>query len=174
MNAMRNLRDSVRYERLGLQRLGARIGGPGATIEGHWRTVIVSMILVFACFFAIGRASRVRDASHAAIPSTLQAASVRAGIPVGLAGGPLLGGAIPIARRTSPKVTRRPTNPSAPQGTNPSASAPSQPFTTETPQATLAPAPSESTSATAHTPPASSTHGSSRPSSGGGSFDSSE
>jgi hypothetical protein len=162
--------------RRGYARGGGRIGGPGATMAGHWPALIVSVIVVFACFFALGRAGRGGEAVHAEVPSTLLAAtSVRAEIPVGLAGGPLLEGAIPLAARVRPKVAPRRTAPAPSSGTNLNASVPAQSLAAEAPQEpTPAPAPTVPSSATSPPPATSPTRSSSHPSSGGGSFDTSE
>lgn len=191
MSSMREVIDSVRYERLGV-----RIGGPGATIEGHWPALIVSMIVVFACFFAIGRTGHSGSSSHGEAPSTLQAASGRAAIPAALAGGPPIEGAIPIAIATaaSRQVQVQPKPRSISTGTALSASAPVRSFTAESPQASTttsrpeslspstsvpasAPAPSTSTGesgSSSQAPAKSQARSPASSSSGGGSFDSSE
>ena len=50
MSTVRNTLNVVRYDWLGV-----RIGGPGASMRGLWPMLIVTLLVVFGCFFAIGR-----------------------------------------------------------------------------------------------------------------------
>ena len=50
MSTVRNTLNVVRYDWLGV-----RIGGPGASMRGLWPVLIVALLVVFGCFFAIGR-----------------------------------------------------------------------------------------------------------------------
>lgn len=52
MSAPRNSLDVVRYDWLGV-----RIGGPGASMSGLWPVTIVATLVIFGCFFAVGRLS---------------------------------------------------------------------------------------------------------------------
>jgi hypothetical protein len=102
MSTMRQAIDNLRYRWLDI-----RIGGPDATLRGQWVVVSLSLVLVFACFFAIGRFRAGGGASSpAAAPSALAGASGRAAIPAGLSGGSPIAGAVPVAIAVKP---RRPT-----------------------------------------------------------------
>jgi len=84
MSTVRNTLNVVRYDWLGV-----RIGGPGASMRGLWPVLIVALLVVFGCFFAIGRlfagggspleGSSAAPVAHAAIPSGLQGGSPIAG-----------------------------------------------------------------------------------------------
>jgi len=84
MSTVRNTFNVVRYDWLGV-----RIGGPGASMRGLWPVLIVALLVVFGCFFAIGRlfagggspleGSSAAPVAHAAIPSGLQGGSPIAG-----------------------------------------------------------------------------------------------
>jgi hypothetical protein len=202
MSALRQAIDNVRYERLGgrvserIRRLGdrfdVRIGGPEATIEGHWAALIVSMIVVFACFFAIGRAMHTGGSAPGEAPSTRPAAPGRAEIPAALAGAPPTEGTIPTAIVTAAarRLRAQPKPRSTSTGSALSASAAARSFTGESSESTTTPSQSESsgTSAPASAPPArtgetgasspapakSEAHSPSGASGGGGSFDTSE
>jgi hypothetical protein len=52
MSTPRNSLEVVRYDWLGV-----RIGGPGASMRGLWPVLIVAVVVVFGCFFAVGRLS---------------------------------------------------------------------------------------------------------------------
>lgn len=52
MSTPRSNLEVVRYDWLGV-----RIGGPGATMRGLWPVLIGAVVVVFGCFFAIGRLS---------------------------------------------------------------------------------------------------------------------
>jgi hypothetical protein len=86
MSNVRNALNAVRYDWLGV-----RIGGPGATMRGLWPMLIVTMIVVFGCFFAIGRVF-----AHVSTPTENSAAPVKhAAIPGGLNGGSPVAGEVP-------------------------------------------------------------------------------
>jgi hypothetical protein len=86
MNGMRNALNAVRYDWLGV-----RIGGPGASMRGLWPVLIVTIIVVFGCFFAIGRVF-----AHVSTPTENSAAPVKhAAIPGGLNGGSPVAGDVP-------------------------------------------------------------------------------
>jgi len=84
MSTVRNTLNVVRYDWLGL-----RIGGPGASMRGLWPVLIVAILVVFGCFFAIGRlfvdggspaeSSSAAPVAHAAIPRQLRGGSPIAG-----------------------------------------------------------------------------------------------
>jgi hypothetical protein len=84
MSTVRNTLNVVRYDWLGV-----RIGGPGASMRGLWPVLIVALLVVFGCFFAIGRlfagggspleGSSAAPVAHAAIPSALHGGSPIAG-----------------------------------------------------------------------------------------------
>jgi hypothetical protein len=91
MSAVRNTLNVVRYDWLGV-----RIGGPGASMRGLWPVLIVALLVVFGCFFAIGRllagggspleGSSAAPVAHAAIPSALRGGSPIAGeVPASIA-----------------------------------------------------------------------------------------
>ena len=204
MSALRQAIDSVRYERLGgrlsgrigrlSERFDVRIGGPDATIEGHWAALIVSMIVVFACFFAIGRAMHAGGSASGEAPSTRQAASDRPAIPAALEGAPPTEGAIPsaIATAAARHLRERPKPRSIPTGSALSASAPARSFTGESSQSTTttsqsessgtetsapvsAPAPpSRTVESRSSSPAPAKSEAHSPPPGGGGSFDTSE
>jgi hypothetical protein len=99
------------------QWLGLRVGGPGATMRGHWTILSVSIVVVFAGFFAIGRAARGGQASgsRAEAPAALQGSSGHAAIPDSLSGRSPIAGAVPVdivpPRRPQPAKTQRATAP---------------------------------------------------------------
>src|SRR4029077_19587659 len=66
------------------------IGAAGAhmRIERHWLALAASMLVVFACFFAIGRARDPGSAPVGEPPSPLHAASVKVAIPTALDSAP--------------------------------------------------------------------------------------
>lgn len=93
MSAVRNTLNAVRYDWLGV-----RIGGPGASMRGLWPVLIVAMIVVFGCFFAIGRVF-----ADASTPTENSAAPVKhAAIPGGLNGGSPVAGQVPSSISTPP------------------------------------------------------------------------
>jgi hypothetical protein len=185
MSALRQAIDNMRYERFGV-----RIGGPDATIEGYWVALIVAMIVVFACFFAIGRTIHTGGSSAGEAHSTRQPASGTAVIPTALAGSPPTDGAMPtaIATAAARRLRAQPKPRAISTASALSASAPARSFTAESPRSTTTTESESSASTPAPAPaPAPSSSpvesGSSSPapakskapsSSGGGSFDSSE
>jgi hypothetical protein len=195
MSALREAIDNMRDERF-FGRFGVRIGGPDATLEGHWAALIVSMIVVFVCFFAIGRTVSAGGSPQGEAPSTRQAASGRAAIPTALAGSPPTDGAIPtaIATAAARRLRVQPKPRAISTASALSASAPARSFNAQSRQSTTTaqsessasaaapvPAPAPPTSAVeppsstpAPAPAKSPAHSPASSSSGGGSFDTSE
>jgi len=192
MSSVRQAFDDLRYRWLDL-----RIGGPDATLRGHWVVLSLSLVLVFACFFAIGRyRSGGGGGSPGAGPSTLASPSGQAAIPTGLSGGPPIAGAVPVAIAVKPRprpevqpapssepareasaqsLTTGETSGSESASESPSASAPapeSAPQPKPEPTPTKAAAPSHGGGGSGASGPRS-PQGASKPS-GGASFDSSE
>jgi uncharacterized membrane protein YgcG len=89
--------------------LSLPIGGPGATVRGRWTALLLSTLVVFACFFALGRittsSGRQVDVSP---PAALEGSAARAAIPVGLSGASPAAGAVPVAIVAKPSPTPRP------------------------------------------------------------------
>jgi hypothetical protein len=99
MSTMRQAMGNLRYQWLGL-----RIDGLDATLRGRWVVLSVSLVLVFACFFAIGRHRAGGGAASAAgTPSALVGPSGQAPIPTGLSGGSPIAGAVPVAIAVKPR-----------------------------------------------------------------------
>ncbi len=170
MNTMRDAINVVRYDWFGL-----RIGGRGASMRGLWPVLIVASVLIFGCFFVVGRMTA--GGAPAAETSSSQRVA-HAAIPGGLHGGSPVAGGVPSAIVTPP-VRRAPTQALAaetsasepPAATTSSANAPSVPQPKSSPVPTPVPA-------QASPPPTKSSGSASKPSSsggsgGGGSFDSS-
>jgi hypothetical protein len=106
MNAVRERIGYLRY-----RWLAVGIGGPDATLQGQRLVLIVSLALVFACFFAIGRLHvGGGTAGSAATPSALVGPDGRPAIPAGLSGGSPIDGAVPaaIAVKPAPRPAVRP------------------------------------------------------------------
>jgi hypothetical protein len=82
---------NARYDRFAV-----RIGGPDASMKGQWPTVLLASVVVFVCFFAVGRLSTSRT-SHGEPSSALRAFSRRAAIPAGLRGDSPIAGSVPSA-----------------------------------------------------------------------------
>jgi hypothetical protein len=188
VNAVRRAVINVRHVRhTRYEWLGVRIGGPGASMKGQWPTLLAAVVVVFACFFVIGRLGSASP-SHGEPSSALRAFSGRAAIPGGLRGDSPIAGTVPSA--IAPRPVRRASTPAAsanseastalpqPLAENASRSSAQSPTVQAAP--VLQPAPIKASS-----PAASPQHGSSagqpsssgggtHPSSGGGSFDSSE
>lgn len=111
VSAMRDALETLRY-----RWLGPPIGGPDATLRGQWVAVVLSAIVVFACFFVLGRHTRSAAPSAGSAPVQLEGASSRAAIPAELSGGSPIAGAVPVAivakprpqtpARTQPTVAR--------------------------------------------------------------------
>jgi hypothetical protein len=166
------------------------VAGRLPSIERHWLALIAAMLVVFACFFAIGSMGHPSSAPSGEPPSTLHAASVRAAIPIALGSVPPIEAnkaleAIAVANR---RATPRPSEPAVaiarsltavPASVQPVVSEASSPVSGEQAAPTSSSEPAHSESA----PPAqapkpsrpagTSGNGHSRSSSGGGSFDSS-
>jgi hypothetical protein len=99
---MRQTIDEFRY-----RWIGVRIGGPDATLRGHWALLSVSLLVVFACFFAMGRLRTGSGAgSPAAAPSAAVGPSGQPAIPTGLSGGSPIAGAVPVAITVKPRPRR--------------------------------------------------------------------
>jgi hypothetical protein len=154
MSTVRHAIDNLRY-----QWLGVRIGGPDATLRGQWALLSVSLLLVFGCFFAIGRLRHGGGATPAAAPSALAAQAGRGAVPAGLSGGSPIAGAVPIAIAVKP--ARPPAQPAAseselraasPVQSPAAAAAGSEPPSTETGAATVQPPASTPAPAPVHTP----------------------
>lgn len=97
MNGVRDAMYNLRY-----QWLSVRIGGPGATLRGQGAVLSVSLLLVFGCFFAIGRMRHSGGAVPAPAPSALQAPDGQGAVPAGLSGGSPIAGAVPVAIAVKP------------------------------------------------------------------------
>jgi len=181
MSTVRNTLNVVRYDWLGV-----RIGGPGASMRGLWPVVIVAIVVVFGCFFAIGRLL----AGTAPTEGSTAAPVARAAIPAELRGGTPIPAEVPDS--ISQPLPRRSAAPASGtqvlRATVPGQSFAGQTATTEASaasQAESAPAPeSAPTQATSQSPgsgkPAGGSSGggsrgrSGGTAAGGGSFDSSE
>lgn len=103
MSAPRNNLDVVRYDWLGV-----RIGGPGASMHGSWPVLIVAMLVVFGCFFAVGRLSAGGGSPR---QGSSAAPVARAAVPGKLRGGTPIPAEVPSAiaqppRRTAPPAKR--------------------------------------------------------------------
>jgi hypothetical protein len=99
MSRAREAIDDLRY-----RWLGVHIGGPDATLRGQWAAVSLSLVLVFACFFAIGRLrAGGGGASPAATPAALVSPAGQSAIPTGLSGGSPIAGAVPVAIAVRPR-----------------------------------------------------------------------
>jgi uncharacterized membrane protein YgcG len=103
MSTPRDSLEVVRYDWLGV-----RIGGPGASMHGSWPVLIVAVLVVFGCFFAVGRLS----AGGGSPKQGSSAAPVaRAAVPGKLRGGTPIPAEVPSAiaqppRRTAPPAKR--------------------------------------------------------------------
>lgn len=100
VNAVRravvNVRHVRRVRRVRYDWLGVRIGGPGASMKGQWPTVLLAAVVVFACFFVIGRLGSA-STTHGEQSSAVRAFSRRAAIPGGLRGDSPIAGSVPSA-----------------------------------------------------------------------------
>jgi hypothetical protein len=83
--------------------LGVRIGGADATMRGQWLLLLVSLAIVFACFFGIGRFYHAGTASSAGAPPA-QAGTSGSAIPGGLSGGSPIAGAVPVSIAVKPRA----------------------------------------------------------------------
>ncbi len=98
MSTVRNTLNVVRYDWL-----GARIGGPGASMRGLWPVLIVALLVVFGCFFAIGR---LFAGGNSPLEGSSAAPVTRAAIPRGLHGGSPIAGAVPSSIAEPPPQRR--------------------------------------------------------------------
>ncbi|MHB8234407.1 MAG: hypothetical protein ACYDHT_07110 [Solirubrobacteraceae bacterium] len=121
MNGVRDALFNLRY-----RWFGVRIGGPGASMRGQWLALAVAVVVVFGCFYAVGRFLHTGGGSPGA-PSALAGAGPSA-IPAGLSGGSPVAGAVPvaIAVKPRPRVVVQ-----APEETNLRAAAGAQTFSSE-------------------------------------------
>jgi uncharacterized membrane protein YgcG len=179
MSAVRNSLNVVRYDWRGF-----RIGGPDASMRGLWPVLILALLLVFGCFFAIGRLLAGNAGSP--LEGSSAAPVAHAAIPSGLRGGSPIAGKVPssIAEPPPPKRRAKPGRGVEVQRTT----TPSQAFAGETtsteastgtqPESASAPAPEPSSASTGSGSsggkPSSARAGGGAASGGGGSFDSSE
>jgi uncharacterized membrane protein YgcG len=176
MSTVRNTLNVVRYDWRGF-----RIGGPDASMRGLWPVLILVLLLVFGCFFAIGRLLAGNGGSP--LEGSSAAPLVHAAIPSGLQGGSPIAGKVPSSiAEPPPKPRVKPARGLEAQ----QATTPGQAFAGET-TSTEASAGTQPESASAPEPSSASTgsgssggkHSSARSgggaaSGGGGSFDSSE
>jgi uncharacterized membrane protein YgcG len=101
MSSPRNSPDVVRYDWLGV-----RIGGPGASMRGSWPVLIVAMLVVFGCFFAVGRLSA---GSGSPRQGSSAAPVARAAVPGKLRGGTPIPAEVPSAIAVPPRRSAAPT-----------------------------------------------------------------
>jgi hypothetical protein len=112
MSTPRNSLDAVRYDWLGV-----RIGGPGASMSGSWPVLIVAILVVFGCFFAVGRLS---GGSGSPKQGSSAAPVARAAVPGKLRGGTPIPAEVPSAiaepprRRAAPARRTEAVHPTAP------------------------------------------------------------
>jgi uncharacterized membrane protein YgcG len=100
---MRATIDTLRY-----RWLGPSSGGVSALLSGRWIAGAVAALVVFACFFAIGRTTRSAVAPASTTAATqLEAAVSGAPIPVALSGQPPVAGAVPAAILLKPRPAVR-------------------------------------------------------------------
>ncbi len=103
LSAMRRAIDTLRD-----RWLGPSIGGPGATVRGQWVALSLVAVVVFACFFAVGKMTTSAAPVGGGAPATLEGSSSRAAIPAGLSGGSPIAGAVPVAIVAKPRPRPRP------------------------------------------------------------------
>jgi hypothetical protein len=182
VNTVRRAVETARYDWLSV-----RVGGPGASMRGQWPTVLIAAVLVFGCFFAIGRlgsaspprgeaSSALRAFSRqAAIPGALNGKSPIAGsVPSEIAARPSLGvpvQAAPANGESRPLIPAQPLAGNASQTLAPSVQTQTTPAVETAPIKTSAPSAARGGSSGKPSGSGSAAH---RPSSRGGSFDSSE
>lgn len=182
MSTPRDSLEVVRYDWLGV-----RIGGPGASMRGSWPVLIVAVLVVFGCFFAVGRlaagggspkqGSSAAPVASAAVPGKLRGGTpIPAEVPSAIAQPP---------RRTAPAAKRteavRATAPFAVAGGTTTTSAGSPPEAALAPKAVPTQASTRPSGGGTHSGGSSSGGGSAGAgagrggaAAGGGSFDSSE
>ncbi|HLB21169.1 MAG TPA: hypothetical protein VK605_03625 [Solirubrobacteraceae bacterium] len=118
MNGVREAFYNMRY-----RWPGERVGGPGAAMRGQWVILSLSMLVVFAGSFAVGRVINTHTSSAvtgAAAPFT-QAGPGPNAIPVGLSGDSPIAGAVPAAVAVRPRprpIARRASEPHGRSGTS--------------------------------------------------------
>jgi hypothetical protein len=154
-------------------------------MRGQWRVLVVAVLAIFACFFAIGRLSSPGRAVPAGATAT-EAPSSHPAIPSGLSGGPTAAGSVPAAivprPHPKPRVTASPSQaaptPVVVDSFPAQASTPAAPSVSQhvTPTSSPAPASAEATKPATSGGASGQSGGSASPSasSGNGSFDSSE
>jgi hypothetical protein len=104
MSTVRAAVSSFRYHWLGV-----RIGGADATLRGQWPLLAVSLVVVFACFFAIGRLVHSGPGAAQVAGQTVQVRpSAQAAIPSGLSGGSPIAGSVPAAIAPKPQPVPQP------------------------------------------------------------------
>jgi uncharacterized membrane protein YgcG len=178
MSTVRNTLNVVRYDWLGV-----RIGGPGASMRGLWPVLIVALLVVFGCFFAIGRlfagggspleGSSAAPVARAAIPSALHGGSPIAGeVPNSIAQPPPPRRAAPSRAAEAPPASAS-SQAFSGEALGPEASSATQPESAPAVQQSpaQAPEPSRASSGAGASGGKASAGGTSG---GGGSFDSSE
>jgi len=178
MSAVRNTLNVVRYDWRGF-----RIGGSEASMRGLWPVLILALLLVFGCFFAIGRlfasdggspleGSSAAPVAHAAIPSGLQGGSPIAGaVPSSIAEPPRRRRAKP-ARGVEAQRATTPSQAFAGETTSTEAASGTQPesASAQAPE----PSPASTGTGSSGSKPSTARAGGGAASGSGGSFDSSE
>ncbi len=99
MNGVREALYDLRY-----RWLGVRIGGADATMRGQWLVLSVALVVVFACFFAIGRFFHTGAASSSAAAPSAQVDAGGRAIPSALSGGSPAAGAVPVSIAVKPRA----------------------------------------------------------------------
>lgn len=137
VSAVRQTIDAFRY-----RRIGPTIGGPEATLRGQWVALSLSLLVVFACFFAIGRLTR-SGAPSVGASAALEGSSPRAAIPDELSGESPAGGSVPVAVVAKPRARAQPARANAArplsiEATGASAAAATTPRIAATPQTATA------------------------------------
>ncbi len=95
MSMVRSTFNVVRYDWLGV-----RIGGPGASMRGLWPVLMLALLVVFGCFFAIGR---LFVGGGSPLEGSSAAPVARATIPSGLHGGSPIAGQVPSSIAEQPR-----------------------------------------------------------------------
>lgn len=167
MNTMRDALNVVRYDWFGV-----RIGGRGASMRGLWPVLSIVSVLIFCCFFVVGRMT----SGGAPAPETSSSQRVaHAAIPGGLHGSSPVAGDVPSAIATPP--ARHAPTPAAvvetPASQPLAGAAASAPSVVSTPAPTPVPAQASAPPTKSSGPGAAGGSGAGGGGSGGGSFDSS-
>jgi hypothetical protein len=97
MNGVREALFNLRY-----RVFGVRVGGPHASMRGQWLALAVAILVVFGCFYAVGRFLHSGGGSGPGAPSSLAGAGPSA-IPASLSGGSPVAGAVPVAIAVKPR-----------------------------------------------------------------------